>query len=171
MLDAHQPTPVSLTVNGKKEAAWTTPRTTLADFLRHELGLTGTHLGCEHGVCGACTVRLNGAAVRGCLTLAVQAEGCRVETVEGLAGKDGKDGAPSALHPLQEQFWNHQALQCGFCTSGFLMAALAAVEEGPDLSRDEIRERLSGNICRCTGYQPIVDAVVEYAEQAWEGRS
>jgi aerobic-type carbon monoxide dehydrogenase small subunit (CoxS/CutS family) len=155
--------PVSLNVNGRAETAWTTPRTTLADFLRHELGLTGTHLGCEHGVCGACTVRLDGAPVRSCLTLAVQAEDRTVDTVEGLAEKGGTE---SVLHPLQEKFWKHQALQCGFCTPGFLLAALAAVEENPHLSRDEVRERLSGNICRCTGYQPIVDAVVEYAAEA-----
>jgi aerobic-type carbon monoxide dehydrogenase small subunit (CoxS/CutS family) len=160
--DATEPAPVSLTVNGRSETARVAPRTTLADFLRHELGLTGTHLGCEQGVCGACTVRLDGRPVRGCLTLAVQADGATVETVEGLAG----DG--SALHPLQEKFWKHQALQCGFCTPGFLIAAVTAVEENPGLSRDEVRERLSGNICRCTGYQSIVDAVTEYAAESRE---
>ncbi len=158
MLDAHESAPVSLTINGKTETAHTTTRTTLADFLRHELGLTGTHVGCEQGVCGACTVRLNGNAVRSCLTLAVQAHGCTVDTVEGLAGNE-------SMHPLQEAFWKHQALQCGFCTPGLLMAAVTAVEESPGLTRDEIRERLSGNICRCTGYQPIVDAVEEYARE------
>jgi aerobic-type carbon monoxide dehydrogenase small subunit (CoxS/CutS family) len=160
--DAHEPAPVSLTVNGRAESGRVTPRTTLADFLRHELGLTGTHLGCEQGVCGACTVRLDGRPVRSCLTLAVQAEGATVDTVEGLASGDGPE---SVLHPLQEKFWQHQALQCGFCTPGFLLAAIAAVEENPGLSRAEVRERLSGNICRCTGYQPIVDAVAEYAAE------
>lgn len=157
MRDADEPAPVSLTVNGRTETARVTPRTTLADLLRHELGLTGTHLGCEQGVCGACTVLLNGAPVRGCLTLAVQADGAEVTTVEGIAGPD------AALHPLQEQFWKHQALQCGFCTPGFLIAALAAVREQPGMTREEIRERLSGNVCRCTGYQSIVDAVAEYS--------
>ena len=157
MREAHDPAPIRLTVNGRTESGQVTPRTTLADFLRHELGLTGTHLGCEQGVCGACTVLLDGQPVRSCLTLAVQAEGAAVDTVEGLAGAGGD------LHPLQEKFWAHQALQCGFCTPGFLMAAVAAVREEPAMTRDEIRTRLSGNICRCTGYQPIVDAVAEYA--------
>ncbi|WIX77298.1 (2Fe-2S)-binding protein [Amycolatopsis carbonis] len=168
MLDAHEPTQVSLTVNGKPESARTTPRTTLADFLRHDLGLTGTHLGCEHGVCGACTVRLDGTAVRSCLTLAVQAHGSTVDTVEGLGETAGTE---DVLHPLQQKFWEHQALQCGFCTPGFLMAAVTAVEENPGLSRDEIRERLSGNLCRCTGYAPIVAAIAEYAEQVREARA
>ena len=156
MRDAHEPAPLRLTVNGRQETAHVTPRTTLADCLRHELGLTGTHLGCEHGVCGACTVLVDGRPVRGCLTLAVQAEGSTVDTVEGLAND-------AVMHPLQEKFWKHSALQCGFCTPGFLMTAVAAVAEEPDMSRDRIRERLSGNICRCTGYEPIVDAVEEYA--------
>jgi aerobic-type carbon monoxide dehydrogenase small subunit (CoxS/CutS family) len=157
MRDAHEPAPVRMTVNGQAETARVTPRTTLADCLRHSLGLTGTHLGCEHGVCGACTVLVDGRPVRSCLTLAVQADGSEVDTVEGLADD------VSALHPLQEAFWRHQALQCGFCTPGFLMAAVAAVAENADLTREQIRERLSGNICRCTGYEPIVDAVAEYA--------
>jgi aerobic-type carbon monoxide dehydrogenase small subunit (CoxS/CutS family) len=175
MREAHDPAPVRLTVNGRTETGRATPRTTLADFLRHELGLTGTHLGCEQGVCGACTVLLDGQPVRGCLTLAVQAHGARVDTVEGLSGESGAgDGAcdgdnggagagRAAMHPLQEKFWEHQALQCGFCTPGFLMAAVAAVREQPSMTRGQIRDRLSGNICRCTGYQPIVDAVAEYA--------
>jgi len=158
--DAHQPAPVTVTVNGRVESAAVTPRTTLADYLRHELGLTGTHLGCEHGVCGACTVVLDGNPVRSCLTLAVQADGREVRTVEGLAERKGTE---TVMHPLQERFWRHQALQCGFCTPGFLMAATAAVEEQPDMTRAEIRERLSGNICRCTGYQSIVDAVEGYS--------
>jgi aerobic-type carbon monoxide dehydrogenase small subunit (CoxS/CutS family) len=178
MHEAHQATEVRLVVNGQTESGRATPRTTLADFLRHELGLTGTHLGCEHGVCGACTVLFDGQPVRSCLTLALQAEGTEVWTVEGLADRadglshdshgSGDDG--SVLHPLQRKFWEHQALQCGFCTPGFLMAALAAVEQQPDMTRAEIRERLSGNICRCTGYQPIVDAVAEYAAELVEGR-
>jgi aerobic-type carbon monoxide dehydrogenase small subunit (CoxS/CutS family) len=155
--DAHLPQPVAVTVNGRRESAPVTPRTTLADFLRHDLGLTGTHLGCEHGVCGACTVVLDGQPVRSCLTLAVQADGREVRTVEGLASPTGE------LHPLQESFWRNQALQCGFCTPGFLMAAVVAVEEQPDMDRSEIRERLAGNVCRCTGYQSIVDAVEQYA--------
>jgi aerobic-type carbon monoxide dehydrogenase small subunit (CoxS/CutS family) len=162
MRDAHEPAPVSLTVNGRRETARVTPRTTLADCLRHELGLTGTHLGCEQGVCGACTVLLDGTPVRSCLTLAVQADGSTVDTVEGLGGADG------ALHPLQEKFWQHQALQCGFCTPGFLMAAIAAVRGEPGMTRERIRARLSGNVCRCTGYQPIVDAVAEYARERGE---
>lgn len=162
MLDPNEPVPVTLTVNGTAETARTTPRTTLADFLRHELGLTGTHVGCEQGVCGACTVRVDGAAVRSCLTLAVQVDGSTVDTVEGLAG------SAAVLHPLQQKFWENQALQCGFCTPGFLMAAIAALEEEPDLDRAGIRDRLSGNLCRCTGYAPIVDAVAEYAEQRRE---
>jgi aerobic-type carbon monoxide dehydrogenase small subunit (CoxS/CutS family) len=160
--DAHLPAPVGITVNGRRESAAVTPRTTLADVLRHGLGLTGTHLGCEHGVCGACTVLLDGRPVRSCLTLAVQADGRDVRTVEGLAGPGGE------MHPLQERYWRHQALQCGFCTPGFLMAAVAAVEEDPGADRAEIRERLSGNVCRCTGYQAIVDAVEAYARG--EGR-
>ncbi|WP_308190439.1 (2Fe-2S)-binding protein [Pseudonocardia sp. TRM90224] len=169
MRDTHEPAPVTARVNGRTESAAVAPRTTLADYLRHGLGLTGTHLGCEHGVCGACTVLLDGNPVRSCLTLAVQAHGREVRTVEGLAAPDG------TMHPLQERFWRHQALQCGFCTPGFLMAALAAVDEEPDMSRDRIRERLSGNVCRCTGYQPIVDAVEGFsadraAEHAGEDR-
>jgi aerobic-type carbon monoxide dehydrogenase small subunit (CoxS/CutS family) len=165
MREAHDPAPVRLTVNGRTETGRATPRTTLADFLRHELGLTGTHLGCEQGVCGACTVLLDGQPVRGCLTLAVQADAARVDTVEGLSAEGGGDGGDgrAAMHPLQEKFWEHQALQCGFCTPGFLMAAVAAVREQPSMTRGQIRDRLSGNICRCTGYQPIVDAVAEYA--------
>ncbi|WP_028935684.1 (2Fe-2S)-binding protein [Pseudonocardia spinosispora] len=160
MREAHEPAPVRLIINGRAETGHVTPRTTLADLLRHELGLTGTHLGCEQGVCGACTVLLDDLPVRSCLTLAVQAEGARVDTVEGLAGGD--------MHPLQEKFWKHQALQCGFCTPGFLMAAVAAVREAPAMTRDEIRARLSGNICRCTGYQPIIDAVAEYSAELGE---
>jgi 2-furoyl-CoA dehydrogenase 2Fe-2S iron sulfur subunit len=144
--------PVELTVNGRLFGEAVEPRLLLSDFLRHTLGLTGTHVGCEHGVCGACTVRLDGAAVRSCLLLAVQADGCAVETVEGLAS-DGE------LHPLQQAFREHHALQCGFCTSGILMAGAELVERGEPVSRDEIVDLLSGHLCRCTGYEPIVDAI------------
>jgi carbon-monoxide dehydrogenase small subunit len=137
---------------------------TLADCLREELNLTGTHLGCEHGVCGACTILYNGAAVRSCLMLAVQADGAELMTVEGLAQGD-------TLHPLQQAFQEYHALQCGFCTLGFLMTAYALLQETPHPSRDEVREAISGNICRCTGYAPIVQAIVQAssASQTPEG--
>jgi aerobic-type carbon monoxide dehydrogenase small subunit (CoxS/CutS family) len=151
-----QPVGVVLRVNGRREVGRAEPRTTLAEFLREELGLTGTHLGCEQGVCGACTVVLDGAAVRSCLVFAVQADGCDVQTVEGL----DRDG----MHPLQQAFWDAQALQCGFCTPGLLMTALVALEERTDWDRATMRERLSGNLCRCTGYQTIVDAVLAAGE-------
>jgi aerobic carbon-monoxide dehydrogenase small subunit len=147
-----QPVAVTLRVNGRREVGRAEPRVTLAEFLREELGLTGTHVGCEQGVCGACTVVVDGAAVRSCLLFAVQAEGCEVETVEGL----GQDG----LHPLQQAFWDAQAVQCGFCTPGFLMTALVALRERAEWDRAALRERLGGNLCRCTGYQTIVDAVL-----------
>ena len=143
-----------LTVNG---AAWegdVEPRLTLADLLRERLRLTGTHLGCEHGVCGACTVLLDGEAARSCLTLAVQAEGAAVTTVEGLGGPDG------GLSDLQRAFLAAGALQCGFCTSGFLVSAEALLRDGRRRTREELRELLSGNLCRCTGYEPIVEAVL-----------
>jgi aerobic-type carbon monoxide dehydrogenase small subunit (CoxS/CutS family) len=146
---------VGLTVNGERHERTIPPRLSLADFLRDELQLTGTKLGCEHGVCGACTVVLDGAAVRSCLVLAVQANGREVATVEGLA--EGTE-----LNALQEAFHRHHALQCGFCTAGFLMTATALLEQKP-ASREEIRESLSANLCRCTGYEPIVDAVAEAA--------
>jgi carbon-monoxide dehydrogenase small subunit len=144
---------VELKVNGVARAAETEPRTLLSDFLRHELGLTGTHVGCEHGVCGACTVLLDGEPVRSCLMFAVQAAGHEVTTVEGLTP------SPDALHPLQQAFWESHALQCGFCTPGFLMTLVPFLEENPYPSEPEIRQALSGNLCRCTGYQHIVDAV------------
>lgn len=149
--------PITLTVNGQEVRAEVEPRVTLADFLRDELGLTGTKLGCEHGVCGACTVLVDGAAVRSCLMLAVQAEGADVLTIEGLAG----DG----LHPVQEAFWEHHGLQCGFCTPGMVLAAYALLQERPSPSEEEIREALAGNLCRCTGYQNIVVAVRAAAEK------
>ena len=149
-------TAVEVTVNGRTFSEDVEPRLLLSDFLRHTLGLTGTHVGCEHGVCGACTIRLDGAAVRSCLLLAVQAEGCTIETVEGLA-------ANGELHPLQEAFREHHALQCGFCTSGILMAAANLLERNGTPTRDEIVDMLSGHLCRCTGYEPIVDAIAQVA--------
>ena len=143
---------ISVTVNGRLYERSVPVRMTLADFLREELGLTGTHLGCEHGVCGACTVLLDGDAMRSCLLLAPQADGHAVTTVEALAGDD-------ALHPLQQAFIDNYALQCGFCTPGFLMTAYAFLKETPDPSEEQIESAISGNICRCTGYIPIVKAI------------
>jgi aerobic-type carbon monoxide dehydrogenase small subunit (CoxS/CutS family) len=154
---------VRFRVNGKEVDVETPPRTTLADCLRHELHLTGTHLGCEHGVCGACTVIANGDAVRSCLMLAAQADGAEIVTVEGLS-------PPQGLSPLQEAFRKHHALQCGFCTPGMLTTAHALLTEEPDADRERIREVLSGNICRCTGYIPIVEAVFE-AREAYQAVS
>jgi carbon-monoxide dehydrogenase small subunit len=145
--------PVRLVVNGTAREAVTDPRVTLADFLREHLGLTGTHLGCEHGVCGACTVLLDGVAVRSCLLLAVQARGREVTTVEGLANGD-------ELHPVQQAFMESHGFQCGFCTPGFVMATVALLDENPTASEGEIRDALSGNLCRCTGYESIVEGVL-----------
>jgi len=145
-------TTVSFTVNGAPRQIEVEPRRHLADALREDCGLTGTHLGCEHGVCGACTVLVDGAPVRACLMFAWQAEGARIETVEGLAEGD-------ALHPLQQAFWEKHGLQCGFCTPGFLMLAAGALRENPDMTDEEIRELVSSNLCRCTGYQNILLAV------------
>jgi carbon-monoxide dehydrogenase small subunit len=147
---------ISLTVNGRAYERLVEVRMTLADFLRNELDLTGTHLGCEHGVCGSCTILLNGEAMRSCLLLAVQADGADLSTVEGLA-------QGNQLHPLQEAFRDRHALQCGFCTPGFLMTAYAFLKETPTPTEAEVREAISGNICRCTGYQPIVEAVIQAA--------
>jgi carbon-monoxide dehydrogenase small subunit len=147
---------VSFSVNGDRVRLDVEPRRTLADALREDLGLTGTHLGCEHGVCGACTVLVDDQPVRACLMFAVQADGCSVRTVEGLAGPDMPDGE---LHPLQEAFVAHHGLQCGFCTPGMLMSALHVLDTHPRADRRTIREEMSGNICRCTGYQGIVDAI------------
>ena len=154
MSDTHT---VSMTINGHRYEGVCESRVTLADFIRHECGLTGTHLGCEHGVCGACTILIDGTSARSCLMLAVQAEGSTITTVEGLASHDGK------LNPLQEAFRDNHGLQCGFCTSGILIAATELLGENPDPSESEIRERLSGNLCRCTGYQFIVDSVIDAA--------
>ena len=144
---------ISLRVNGQEMRAVAEPRMTLADFLRDRLRLTGTHLGCEHGICGACTILMDGRSVRSCLMFAVQAEGHELQTVEGLAPGDG------AMHPIQEAFSEEHGLQCGFCTPGFLMSVAELLGDVPDPSEEEIRERLSGNLCRCTGYQNIVAAV------------
>jgi aerobic-type carbon monoxide dehydrogenase small subunit (CoxS/CutS family) len=146
--------PITVTVNDIEYERSVPDRLTLADFLREKLRLTGTHLGCEHGVCGACTVIVDGVAVRSCLMLAVQADGCRIETVEGLA--DGPE-----LNPLQQAFQRNYALQCGFCTAGFLMSVTAALRDGPVTTDTEARDVLSGNICRCTGYTGLVKAVLE----------
>jgi carbon-monoxide dehydrogenase small subunit len=149
---------ISVTVNGVTHERDVDVRRLLADFLRYDLGLTGTHVGCEQGVCGACTVLLDGEAVRSCITMAVQADGCSITTIEGLAP------GPGELHPIQQAFWEHHGLQCGFCTPGFVISAYAFLQDNPRPSRDEIREALSGNLCRCTGYKNIVDAVEAAAE-------
>jgi len=147
---------VAFTVNGMPRTVSVEPRRTLADALREDCGLTGTHLGCEHGVCGACTVLLDDVPVRSCLMFAVQAEGARIRTVEGLADGD-------RLHPLQQAFWDHHGLQCGFCTPGFLMLAVGILERDPGIGEAELREALSSNLCRCTGYQNILKSVLAAA--------
>jgi carbon-monoxide dehydrogenase small subunit len=154
-----QSIPITVTVNEKEYKREVEPRLLLSDFLRHELGLTGTHVGCEHGVCGACTILLEGESARSCLMFAVQANGHNITTVEGLA-KD-KDN----LHPLQQSFWEAHGLQCGYCTPGILMTLIPFLKQTPDPTEDEIRHALSGNLCRCTGYQHIVDAVKLAAER------
>jgi carbon-monoxide dehydrogenase small subunit len=151
--------PVTITVNEKEYTREVEPRLLLSDFLRHELGLTGTHVGCEHGVCGACTILYDGESARSCLMFAVQADGHKIATVEGLA--TDKDN----LHPIQQSFWEAHGLQCGYCTPGILMTLVPFLEQNPDPSEDEIRHALSGNLCRCTGYQHIVDAVKLAAEK------
>ncbi|RME73151.1 MAG: (2Fe-2S)-binding protein [Chloroflexi bacterium] len=143
---------VNVTINGKEYQALVEARTLLSDFLRHDLGLTGTHVGCEHGVCGACTVLLDGEPVRSCLMFAAQVDGHEITTVEGL-------GTPEKMHPLQEAFQEAHGLQCGFCTPGFLMSLVPFLEENPNPTDEEIREAISGNLCRCTGYYHIIDAV------------
>jgi carbon-monoxide dehydrogenase small subunit len=151
--------PVTITVNEKEYTRELEPRLLLSDFLRHELGLTGTHVGCEHGVCGACTILYDGESARSCLMFAIQADGHSITTVEGLA-KDKNN-----LHPIQQAFWEAHGLQCGFCTPGILMTLVPFLEENPDPTEDVIRHALSGNLCRCTGYQHIVDAVKLAAEK------
>ena len=147
---------VTVTVNGKRMSGSAEPRTLLADFLRHELKLFGTHVGCEHGVCGACTVIIDGRAVRSCLRYAVQVEGADIRTVEGLADGD-------KLNALQDAFWRHGALQCGFCTAGILMSATQYLKQNPKPTEVEVRDMLSGHICRCTGYEQIVRAILDVA--------
>jgi aerobic-type carbon monoxide dehydrogenase small subunit (CoxS/CutS family) len=149
---------IAVEINGAMYEGDVEPRTLLSDFIRHEAGLHGTHVGCEHGVCGACTVQLDGEPIRSCLMLAVQANGRGIRTVEGLAG-DGE------MHPLQRAFHEKHALQCGFCTSGFLMSLEVFLRRNPEPQEDEIREALAGNICRCTGYEAIVEAVRAAAEE------
>ena len=149
---------VTVTVNGTQYERTVEPRMLLSDFLRHELGLTGTHVGCEHGVCGTCTVIFDGQAIRSCLMFAVQADGHEIQTVEGLGTMDD-------LHPLQEAFREAHGVQCGFCTPGFLMTLVPFLEENSDPSEEKIREAISSNLCRCTGYQHIVDAVKLAAEK------
>ena len=152
--------PIEVRVNGTARAAAVEPRLTLADFLRDRCHLTGTHLGCEHGVCGACTVLLDGEAVRSCLVFAVQADGAEVTTIEGIAAPDGE------LSPMQAAFRDHHGLQCGFCTPGFVLSATAFLRDHPHPSDDEIRTGLSGNLCRCTGYQGILAAIQAAADAA-----
>ncbi|MQA66755.1 MAG: 2Fe-2S iron-sulfur cluster binding domain-containing protein [Alphaproteobacteria bacterium] len=153
---------MSVTVNGTPRDEEVEVRLTLADFLRKRLGLTGTHLGCEHGVCGACTVLVDGMSARSCLMLAVQADDCDITTVEGIA--PSKD----VLHPLQEAFRDHHGLQCGFCTAGILTTLVEFLRDNPSPSEGEVREAISGNLCRCTGYQGIVDAALDAARRLRE---
>jgi aerobic carbon-monoxide dehydrogenase small subunit len=154
--------PISLTVNGAAVSRHVEPRQSLVDFLRYGLELTGTHVGCEHGICGACTVRVDGAIVRGCLMLAVQCDGCRVDTIEGMAGT-------GEVFDLQQAFAEENALQCGFCTPGMVLTAQDLLARNPGASVGEIREALSGNYCRCTGYHAIVEAVRKTAEMRRRG--
>jgi len=157
MSDNHR---IQLTVNGQAYERDVEPRLLLSDFIRHDLGLSGTHVGCEHGVCGACTVLFDGQPIRSCLTLAVQANGHTLNTVEGLAPNAAE------LHPLQQAFQDAHGLQCGFCTPGILMTLLPFLQENPDPTETEVREAISGNLCRCTGYQHIVEAVLLAAKRA-----
>jgi aerobic-type carbon monoxide dehydrogenase small subunit (CoxS/CutS family) len=149
---------IEVTVNGVRRQADVEPRRLLVDFLREDLNLVGTHIGCEHGVCGTCTVLMNSESVRSCITFAVQADGAEITTVESLA-------AGASLHPLQEAFWEKQGLQCGYCTPGMLMRSLELLTDNPDPSADEVREGIASNLCRCTGYQFIIEAVLDAAER------
>jgi len=158
ILKARERTEITITLNGRPCAGYAEPRMLLSDFLRQELGATGTHVGCEHGICGACTVRIDGKAVRSCLMLAVQADGRRVDTVEGLA----EDG--NKLSILQEAFRRNHALQCGYCTAGMLMSLDHYLEINPEAKEEQLREVIGGHLCRCTGYAQIIDAAVEAAE-------
>ncbi|HEU4373672.1 (2Fe-2S)-binding protein [Herbaspirillum sp. RV1423] len=163
LYEKHTAYPITLTLNGVQRSAPAEARMLLSDFLRHELGATGTHVGCEHGICGACTVRVDGVAQRSCMQLAVQADGRKVDTVEGL-----NCGADSELGDLQQAFKRHHALQCGFCTAGILMSSSHFLEQVPDPTEQQVREMLSGHLCRCTGYTNIVNAVLEVAAQRME---
>lgn len=156
--------PVTITVNEKVYRREVEPRLLLSDFLRHEIGLTGTHVGCEHGVCGACTILFNGESARSCLIFTVQADGHAITTVEGLSSPQ-LGGTEGGLHPIQQAFWEAHGLQCGYCTPGILMTLVPFLKENPNPTEDEIRHALSGNLCRCTGYQHIVDAVKLAAEK------
>ena len=160
MTDLHS---LTVTVNGKTYQRQVEARLLLSDFLRHEIGLSGTHVGCEHGVCGACTVLFDGQPIRSCLTFAVMADGASIMTIEGL-------GTAEKMHPLQQAFWEKHGLQCGFCTPGMLMTAAELLKEKPKPSVEEIREALSGNLCRCTGYQTIVESVQRAAELMQGGK-
>ncbi len=151
---------ITVTVNGRRYEKTVPPRLSLADFVRDHLHLTGTHLGCEHGVCGACTVMLDGRTARSCLTLAVQADGSDVTTIEGLRAEDG------TRHPVQQAFFENFGLQCGYCTPGMLMTAIELLADNPDPAEDEVREAMSGNLCRCTGYQSIIASVMAAARAA-----
>jgi carbon-monoxide dehydrogenase small subunit len=157
-----QSLPITVSINGKKFEKSVEPRTLLVDFIRNELGLTGTHVGCEHGVCGACTILFDGKPVRSCIMFAVQANNHELMTVEGL-GTSEKD-----LHPVQQAFWEAHGLQCGFCTPGFLMTLVPYLKDNPDPTEAEVREAISGNLCRCTGYQHIVDAALLAAKKMQE---
>ncbi len=155
---AEQYRSIKVTVNGQEYHRQVEPRRLLSDFLREDLDLKGTHVGCEHGICGACTVLFNGQTARSCLMFAIQADGAEVKTVEGLATN-------GELHPLQQGFWENHGLQCGFCTPGFLLSACELLERNPDPTEEEVRAGLSGNMCRCTGYKQIVDSVLAAAEK------
>ena len=159
----HDQVSVQLTINGHKESGLATPRMLLSDFLRHQIGLTGTHVGCEHGVCGACTIQIDGAVSRSCLMLAIQADGCNIQTVE-------LDNDP-VLWSLRDAFKRHHALQCGFCTSGILMSLHDLLSRQPSASDEQIREVLGGHLCRCTGYTPIVAAAIDAREMLRDGGS
>ena len=154
---------ITVTVNGKRYDRAVEPRRLLSDFIREDLRLTGTHVGCEHGVCGTCTVLMNGKSTRACLTFAVMADGAEIMTIEGL-------GSAETMHPLQQGFWEKHGLQCGFCTPGMLMTALELLKENPKPSVEEVREALSGNLCRCTGYQTIVESIRRAAELMQGGK-
>lgn len=157
---------ITVTLNGRERSGYCEPRDLMCDFLRHELGATGTHVGCEHGVCGACTVHVDGVAARSCLMLAVQADGRRIDTVEGLAARDSNDHAGHrTLGDLQQAFQRHHALQCGFCTAGILMSCADYLQRVPNPTEEQVRDMLSGHLCRCTGYTPIVAAVLDVAAQ------